>query len=63
MIKQHIRLKNTIESLLILECKDKAYAMTLERKSKYFIDGKDSDAIDTIVGNYGLQKDIVQYRC
>lgn len=73
IIKQQIRLKNGIDSFLVLECKDKAYKMTLTRKSKYFIDSSDSDAVETILTSNGLQKDIqnssvthkqlVQYNC
>jgi Rhs element Vgr protein len=58
IIKQNIRLKNGRESYLVIECKDKSYAMTLSRKSKYFLDSTDSDAIETLAGSYGLQKDI-----
>ncbi|MBL7731672.1 MAG: type VI secretion system tip protein VgrG [Chitinophagaceae bacterium] len=58
IIKQNIRLKNGKDSFLVVECKDKSYPMTLVRKSAYFAESKDSDAIETIVGNYGLQKDI-----
>ena len=58
IIRQQIRMKNGKDSFLVIECKDKAYSTTLSRKSKYFIDSKDSDAIETIAGDYGLQKDI-----
>jgi Rhs element Vgr protein len=73
IIKQNIRLKNSVDSFLVIECKDKAYKMALERKSKYFIDSKDSDAIESLAGAYSLAKDItattvkhkqmVQYNC
>jgi len=73
IIKQQVRLKNSIESFLVIDCKDKVYTMTLAAKNKYFIDTKDSDAVDSIAGTYGLQTDIdstslthkqlVQYNC
>lgn len=58
IIKHQIRLKNGRDSFLVIECKDKAYKMTLARKSKYFIDVKDSDIVESMLGNYGLQKDV-----
>ncbi len=60
-------------SLLIVECKDKAVKLTAGRKSKYFADSKDSDAMEEIIGTYGIDADIettgfqhqklVQYDC
>lgn len=58
IIRQQIRMKNGKESFLVVECKDKAYSSTLGRKSKYFIDSSDSDAIETLAGDHGLQKDV-----
>ena len=73
IIKHHIRLKNGKDSFLVVECRDKAYAMTLSRKSKYYIDSTDSSAIETLLKDYTLKKDIeattvkhrqlVQYNC
>lgn len=39
---------------LTLECKDKAIKSTISRKFKTFADSKDSDAITTVMGTYGL---------
>ena len=57
----------------MLECRDKAVAMTVARKNKYFNDTTDSDAVETIAGTYQLDTDIestsvqheaiVQYNC
>ncbi|MDB5157312.1 MAG: vgrG [Mucilaginibacter sp.] len=59
IIKHSIKLRGS-GSQLVLECRDKAIAMTLARHSKYFGAGtKDSDAISTIASAYGgLQTDI-----
>ncbi|RAW01592.1 type VI secretion system tip protein VgrG [Pseudochryseolinea flava] len=58
IIKQHLKLKGAKDSLLVVECKDKAYRMTLARKSKYFLNVKDSDAVETILGGYELKKGV-----
>lgn len=73
LVKQNIRLKNGRDSFLVVECKDKAYKMTLAKKNKYFIDNKDSAAVESIVNAYGIQaevdntsvthKQLVQYNC
>jgi Rhs element Vgr protein len=53
IIKHSIKLRNS-GSQLIIECRDKAIAMTLARHSKYFGEKvKDSDAITTVAGTYG----------
>lgn len=45
-------------SMLVVECRDEAMKMTLSAHSKYYADSKDSDAIETVIGNHGLQKDV-----
>lgn len=61
-------------SILILECRDETVKMTIGRKSKYFIQVKDSDIISQITGAYGsfsttveatkvTHKEVVQYNC
>jgi Rhs element Vgr protein len=72
VIKHSIRVRST-NSLLIIECKDKAVKMTGACKNKYSLDTKDSDVIEELIGAYGLDKDvtsttvthkqIVQYSC
>ena len=72
VIKHSIRVRKK-NSLLIIECRDKAVKMTATCKSKYGIDTKDSDVIEELIDNYGLGKDvatttvmhkqIVQYNC
>lgn len=43
---------------LVLECKDEAVKLTVGRKSKYFYESKDSDILEEIISNYGLETDI-----
>lgn len=60
-------------SLLIIECRDKAAKMTAACKSNYFKEMKDSDVMEQLIENYGLDKDVegtsiehkqlVQYNC
>jgi Rhs element Vgr protein len=72
VIKHSIRVRNK-NSVLIIECKDKAVKMTAACKNKYALDTKDSDIIEELIHTYGLEKDvatttvthkqIVQYNC
>ena len=72
VIKHSIRVRNK-NSVLIIECKDKAVKMTAACKNKYSLDTKDSDIIEELIDAYGLDKDvasttvthkqIVQYNC
>ena len=57
IISHSIRVRRN-NSMLIVECRDKAIKMTLGRKNKYFAEQKDSDIIDQIIGEHGLQKDV-----
>lgn len=57
IINHSIRVRRN-SSLLVIECRDKAVKMTLGKKSKYFTEMKDSDIMETLIGNYGLQKDV-----
>jgi Rhs element Vgr protein len=45
-------------SVLVIECRDKAVKMTVTCKSKYFKEVKDSEAMEEIIGKYGLDKDV-----
>jgi Rhs element Vgr protein len=71
IVKHGLRAKGPQQSMLVIECRHKAFKMTLGRKNKYFENEKDSDAIETILGQYGLKgnveatsvqhKELVQY--
>ena len=45
-------------SLLTVECRDEAVKMSSGTKSRYFIDMKDSDIMEQIIGSYKLAKDV-----
>lgn len=58
VIKQRIQVKESGNSFLKIYCKDKAFAMTLGRKQRYFTEVKDSEAVEEIIGEYNLEKDV-----
>lgn len=57
IVKNNLRIRKN-GSLLILECRDEAVKMTGIAKNRYFAEKKDSDIMDEIIGEYGLQKDV-----
>jgi Rhs element Vgr protein len=54
IVKHGIRFTGFGGSHLRLECRDKAYKMTLGRNNRVFTDTKDSDAMGTIFSAHGL---------
>ena len=71
IVSQGLTVKNGTSQLLVT-CKDKAVKMTKGRFNALFTDQKDSEAITSIAGNYGLQTEIgstdsqftlMQYNC
>lgn len=54
IVKHGIAVRRNGSSQLKLECKDKAFKMTLGRKSAYFKDAKDSDIASDLLGKYNL---------
>ncbi|MDO9615797.1 MAG: type VI secretion system tip protein VgrG [Bacteroidota bacterium] len=74
IIKMSIKIRAGGASMLVLECRDETVKMTIGRKSKYFLEVKDSDIISQIAGTYsGLSataestkvthKEVIQYDC
>jgi Rhs element Vgr protein len=57
VIKQNIKISPE-NSFLIITCKDKAYKLTLGRKNQIFYELSDSDAIEKIIKDKGLQADV-----
>jgi Rhs element Vgr protein len=58
IIRHGVKFRKNKPSYLHIEAKDKAVKMSIGRKSAYFYDNKDSDIIETIAGNYSLDKDV-----
>jgi Rhs element Vgr protein len=55
IIKHKVKALQNDSSVLIITAKHDAYKMTLSRKNRiFFKDKKDSDAMNTILGDYGL---------
>jgi len=57
ILKQSLKLRKN-RALLVVECRDKAVKMTGGLKSRYFIDRKDSEIMEEIIGSYDLEKDV-----
>lgn len=57
VIKHSIKVRKK-NSVLMIECRDKAVKMTVACKSKYFKEVKDSDAIEELIDSYGLDKQV-----
>lgn len=53
VVKHAIRSRST-QSMLIIECRDKAFKMTISRRSNYFSDIKDSEIMEQLAGSYQL---------
>ena len=58
IIKQSIRVKNSKNSYLVVECKDKSYRLSIGRQSRYFTDSTDSEALEEILNSYDLEVDV-----
>ncbi|MBI3525617.1 MAG: type VI secretion system tip protein VgrG [Betaproteobacteria bacterium] len=74
IVKHAIKITGNNFARLVIECRDKAVAMTIGRKNANFVDSKDSDIITKLIGTYsGLSSDVaatttqykelVQYYC
>lgn len=74
IIKHGIKITGDNYSRLVIECRDKAVAMSVGRRNANYIDSKDSDIIAKLIANYaGLSadvqvttteyKELVQYYC
>ncbi len=57
IITHRIRVRSN-SSQLIVDCKDESVKLTAGRKNKYYFDKTDSDVIEEIINNYGLDNSI-----
>ena len=72
VIKHSIKVRKK-NSVLVIECRDKAVKMTVTCNSRYFKDVKDSDIMEELIDHYGIDKQVtatslqhqqmVQYNC
>ncbi|WMW80508.1 type VI secretion system tip protein VgrG [Undibacterium cyanobacteriorum] len=59
VIKHSVKITGDNYARLLIECRDKALAMTVGRKNANYVDKKDSDIITTLIGAYsGLTADV-----
>ena len=58
IIKTGVRIRQGQHSVLYAECADESIKMTMSRETVYFNKKKDSQAITTVIGDYGLQKEV-----
>src|SRR5690606_29015241 len=73
IVKHAVRIGKNNASRLVIECRDKALAMTVARKSVSYVDKKDSELFTTLLRVNGLtpkvtetktkHKELVQYHC
>jgi Rhs element Vgr protein len=58
MVVKHSIKTRKKNSVLMIECRDKAAKMTATCKSKYFKEVKDSDVMEELIDSYGLEKEV-----
>jgi Rhs element Vgr protein len=58
VVKHSIKIRANGRSQLFVECMDAAFLTTINRKSRYFTEVTDADAIEEILGAYQLTADI-----
>lgn len=58
IVKHSLKIENSNQATLTLECRDKAMAMTLARKNAKYVDQADSDIIGKLISAYGLTSDV-----
>lgn len=58
VVKHGIRVRGSGNSSLVVSCMDKAVLLTLGRKSTLFLKKKDSEVIDQIITDQGLESDV-----
>lgn len=74
VIRHGLKITGQNQSRLVVECRDKAVAMTIGRKNANFVDQTDSAIVSTLIGQHGgltadvestseAFKELVQYYC
>lgn len=71
VVRQSLKARESGDSMLIVDCRDEAYKLTLGRQNRYFKDMKDSEAASEILGGKAgtieatnvKHAEIVQYYC
>ena len=58
VVRHSVKIDGRNGSRLVIECRDKAVAMTIGRNKASYVDQKDSDIIRTLIGHHGLSADV-----
>ena len=58
VVKHSIKVRNQT-SVLVIECRDVAFKMTIAPKSKYFKDMTDSDVMEALINGHGVDNDVL----
>jgi len=58
VVRHAIEVRRTSDSMLRVECKDAAVALTVGRKSRYLYDVTDQEAIEQVAADAGLDTDV-----
>jgi Rhs element Vgr protein len=58
ILSHGLKVRENRSSILQITCKDAAVKMTLGRKSAYYQDMTDSDILEEIIGDHGLESDV-----
>ena len=58
VVRQSIKVRDSVAPQLIAECRHKAVGLTIGRKNAYFTDKTDSDILTTILGNAPVTPDV-----
>ena len=59
IVGQGVRVKSAEEmGELVIRCNDKAAAMTVKRRNRYFLEQTDSDILSTVLGEYDVTPDV-----
>jgi Rhs element Vgr protein len=58
VVRQRLRVRETASSLLVVDCRHAAARLTLARRSANFFDQSDSDVIEALLGNAGVDAEV-----
>lgn len=58
VVKQSVKISGENYARLIIECRDKALAMTVGRKNANYVDKTDSDIMSSLIAKSGLSADV-----
>ncbi len=58
IVRHSLEVKSASNFYVVVECRDRAYRMTVGRKHRYFTDTKDSDVIEELTSAYNLEAQV-----